>query len=87
MAKESAAAAIEIDVDGRWDALALAEALIPFHSFLVQHTSERWVVHIRAPGWHGEPLAEALRAIEHWRAEGRIEAAVRVAGRPDGSRR
>jgi hypothetical protein len=46
--------AVEIDVDDRWDALALSELLIPFHSFLVQHTAERWVVHARAPGSHGE---------------------------------
>ena len=79
--------AVEIDVDGRWDALALAERLIPFHSFLVQHTSERWVVHARAPGTHGEPLADALRAIEEWQAERRLDAPVRVAGRPTESRR
>lgn len=81
----SAEAAVEIVVHERWD--ALAELLVPFHSFLVQHTSERWVVHARAPGCHGEPLADALRAIEHWRAERRIEAPVRLAGRPDGSGR
>ena len=30
-------ATIEVEVEGRWDALALSERLIPFHSFLVQH--------------------------------------------------
>jgi hypothetical protein len=79
--------AVEIDVDGRWDALALLELLIPFHSFLVQHTAERWVVHARAPGCHGEPLADALSAIAEWQAERRLDASVRVAGRPIGSRR
>jgi hypothetical protein len=81
-AETSAEAAVEVDVAGRWDALALSERLVSFHSFLVQHTAERWVVHARAPGFHGEPLAEALGAIEEWQAERRIDAAVRVAGRP-----
>jgi hypothetical protein len=79
--------AVEIDVDGRWDALALSELLIPFHSFLVQHTIERWVVHARAPGCHGEPLADALLAIAEWRAERGMDVSVRVAGGPHGSRR
>ena len=33
----------------RRDALRLMERLIRFHSFLVQHTTEHWVVHARAP--------------------------------------
>jgi hypothetical protein len=41
VAEESVGNAVEIDVDGRWDALALSELLVPFHSFLVQHTAER----------------------------------------------
>jgi hypothetical protein len=60
---------IKVDVRGRWDALALSELLVPFHSYLVQHTTDRWVVHARCPGSHGEPLADALRAIDEWRAE------------------
>lgn len=60
---------IEIEVEGRWDALALSELLIPFHSFLVQHDHERWVVHARAPGCRGESLPDALEMIDHWRAE------------------
>jgi hypothetical protein len=83
----SVEAAIEIDVDGRWDALALSELLIPFHSFLVQHTAERWVVHARAPGWHGEPLDAALRAIDEWQGGRRLEASVRVANLTSRSRR
>jgi hypothetical protein len=62
-------ARIEVEVRGRWDALALSELLIPFHSFLVQHDQERWVVHARAPGGRGEQLSDALEAIEGWRAE------------------
>jgi hypothetical protein len=74
---------IEIEVQGRWDALALSELLIPFHSFLVQHDHERWVVHARAPGSHGEPLPDALEEIEDWRAErGPRAASCRVGGRP-----
>jgi hypothetical protein len=80
-------AAVEVDVRDRWDALALSELLIPFHSFLVQHTAEHWVVHARCPGCHGEPLAAALAAIEEWRDERETAAAVRVDGRPQRPRR
>jgi hypothetical protein len=73
---------IEIEVHGRWDALALSELLIPFHSFLVQHDQERWVVHARAPGFHGEALPDALEAIEEWRADRSAHASCRVDGRP-----
>ncbi len=69
------------------EALALSELLIPFHSFLVQPTAERWVVHARAPGPDSEPLAGALSAIAEWQAERRLDASVRVAGRPIGRRR
>jgi hypothetical protein len=74
-------------VRGRWDALALSEQLIPFHSFLVQHGHERWVVHARSPGCHGEPLDAALAVIDEWRGECATEAAVRVYGQPQGDRR
>lgn len=75
--------AIEIEVQGRWNALALSELLIPFHSFLVQHDHERWVVHAQAPGGRGESLSDALAVIEDWRG-GRQPQAVRcrVGGRP-----
>jgi hypothetical protein len=69
---------IAIEVEGRWDALALSELLIPFHSFLVQHDQEHWVVHARAPGYHGEPLPDALEAIEEWRADRSAHASCRV---------
>ena len=75
--------AIEIEVEGRWDALALSELLIPFHSFLVQHDHERWVVHARAPGYRRESLTDALEAIDNWRAEQHPRtASLRGAGRP-----
>ena len=74
----SVVAAVEVDVYGRWDALALSEQLVPFHSFLVQHAAGRWVVHARSPGAHGEPLSTALRAIEEWRAERGLDAPVRL---------
>lgn len=74
---------IEIEVDGRWDALALSELLIPFHSFLVQHDRERWVIHARAPGGRGEPLEDALDAIDDWSAHRQpLAASCRVGGRP-----
>jgi hypothetical protein len=69
---------IKVDVTGRWDALALSELLVPFHSYLVQHTTDRWVVHARSPGGHGESLAEALGAIDEWRAERGLDAPARV---------
>ena len=72
---------IEIEVQGRWDALGLSELLIPFHSFLVQHDQEHWVVHARAPGYHGEPLPDALEAIEDWNADRSAPASCRVDGR------
>jgi hypothetical protein len=82
LAESNTAAAIEIDVDGRWDALALSEHLIRFHSFLVQYEAQRWVVHARAPGCHGEDLADALRAIDDWVAERGLESvSCRVGGR------
>jgi hypothetical protein len=81
------AAAVEIDVSDRWDALALSELLIPFHSFLVQHGPDRWVVHARSPGSRGEGLDDAVAAIDQWRVEQEVEAAVRVDGRPHGRRR
>jgi hypothetical protein len=82
LAEGDTAAAIEIEIDGRWDALALSEHLIPFHSFLVQYEAQRWVVHARTPGCHGEDLADALRAIHDWVAERGLESvSCRVRGR------
>lgn len=80
--RASGEVAVEIEVWGRWDALALSELLTSFHSFLVHHGSERWVVHAKSPGSRGEPLAEALAAIDEWAEERAIEAAVRIEGRP-----
>lgn len=71
-------AVVEVRVGGRWDALALSELLVPFHSFLVQRAPDRWVVHARTPGRHGESLADALWAIEEWRAERSLEVPIRV---------
>ena len=84
LAESETTAAIEIDLYGRWDALALSEHLVPFHSYLVQHEAQRWVVHARTPGFHGEDLAEALQAIDDWVAERGLESvSCRVAGRAD----
>ena len=82
LAEADTTAAIEIDLGGRWDALALSEHLIPFHSFLVQYEAQRWVVHARTPGFRGEDLAEALRTIDDWVAERGLESvSCRVDGR------
>lgn len=81
-------AAIEVDVDGRWDALALSEALIPYRSFLVHLGPERWVVHARAPGCHGESLEAALRVIAEWSEARTVEtSSCRIDGRPRELRR
>jgi hypothetical protein len=45
------------------------------------------VVHARAPGRRGEPLADALPTIEEWQAERRLDASGRVASRRLGWRR
>jgi hypothetical protein len=76
-------ATVEVEVRGRWDALALSEALVPYHSFLVQLNADRWVVHARAPGCHGEPLEAALRVISVWGEARDVDASsCRVGGRP-----
>jgi hypothetical protein len=82
LAESDTTAAIEVDVEGRWNALALSEHLIPFHSFLVQYGAQHWVVHARAPGARGEDLTDALRAIDDWVAERGLESvSCRVGGR------
>lgn len=76
-------ATIEIDVRGRWDAVALMRRLDPYHSYLIQCAPEHWVVHARCPGCHGERVDSALAAIEDSLGAHRIEgAAVRVDGQP-----
>lgn len=74
---------IEIVLDGRWDALALYELLIPYRSFLVQHDHERWVIHAQAPGRRGESLSQALAAIDDWGSGRDLRIATcSVGGRP-----
>jgi hypothetical protein len=58
----------QVEVRGRWDALALADVLAPFHSFMVQRGRDRWIVHARAPGCRGESLSDGLVAVAEWRA-------------------
>jgi hypothetical protein len=75
---DSVSTEIEVDVTGRWAAIDLLERLVPFRSFLVQETTDRWVVNARTPGCRGEQLADAVRAIEEWSAERRLAATMRV---------
>ena len=76
-------ATVEIDLQGRWDALELSQRLSQSHSFLVQYKRGRWVVRAQAPGRHGERLDRALSTIEGWLAERRVDgASMRVNGRP-----
>ncbi len=75
-------ATIEIDVRGRWDAVALTQRLGSYRPYLVQFAPTRWLVHAEAPGCHGEPLPGALAAIEASLASRHIEGArVRIGGR------
>jgi hypothetical protein len=81
--RETPSASIEVEVHDRWDALALSKILIPYHSFLVHHEGQRWVVHALAPGCHGESLNDALRTIEDWLVEHRLDGtSCRVGGQP-----
>ena len=81
--RETPVTPLEIEVQGRWDALALSEALIAYHSFLVQFDRQRWVVHARVPGGHGEQLDDALERINGWLVDRRLEdVSCRVGGRP-----
>jgi hypothetical protein len=65
----------QVEVQGRWDAVALADVLAPFHSFMVQRGDARWIVHARAPGCRGESFADALVAVAKWRATSERRAA------------
>jgi hypothetical protein len=81
--RESLVTSLEIEVRGRWDALALSETLIPYHSFLVQLGRQRWVVHARVPGYHGEPLDAALAKIKEWLADrSLVDVSCRIGGQP-----
>ena len=66
---ESRVVSLAIEVEDRWDALALSEILIPYHSFLVQFDRQRWVVHARVVGCQREPLHAALTKIQEWLAD------------------
>lgn len=70
----------EIGVNGRNRALDLMVALIPFHSFLVQHEREHWVVHARVPGCHGETLEDLLSTIERWGSDAGLSELTCVVG-------
>ena len=71
---------VAVEVEGRWVALALLEVLNPWGSFLVQLDRERWVVHARVPGYHGESLDDAMAAIERWLVDRPDDITCRVDG-------
>jgi hypothetical protein len=76
-------ASIEIEVESRWDAVALMRRLDPYHSYLIQLGPTHWLVRAGCPGCHGEPVPSALEAIDRALAARRIEGAeVRIDGRP-----
>ena len=85
VARGSISTTVEIDVGEYWDAVALLDLLIPFHSFLGQQTTEHWVVHARTPGSHGESLVDALGVIEKWRAKRGIKGSLRVRDQSTGA--
>ena len=77
---------LEVEIAGRWDALALYRRLNSYHSYLVQAGRERWLVHAVTPGRHEEQLPDALDAIEHCLAERGIRAApVRIDSSGEGA--
>ena len=76
-------ATIEIDVESRWDAVALMERLAAYHPYLIQYAPQRWLVHLACPGYHDEQLPSALAAIHESLVARTVERAeVRVNGRP-----
>ena len=75
-------ASIEIEVESRWDAVALMRRLDPYHSYLIQLAPKHWVVHAGCPGYHGESMPNALAVIEQHLDVRQVEGAVRVDGRP-----
>lgn len=76
-------ATIEIDIESRWDAVALMKRLGPYHPYLIQLAPQRWLVHAKCPGCHDEPLPRALAAIQESLTARHVERAeVRVDGRP-----
>ena len=84
---DSRSVSLEVEIHGRWDALSLSEALASYHSFLVHHEGQRWVVHARTPGCHDESLEEALRTIEDWLADRGLDGAPCTVGRDLDERR
>jgi Arc/MetJ family transcription regulator len=78
-------ATVEIGLDGRHEALALMAALIPFHSFVVQHGRAHWIVHARVPGCHDETLDELLARIERWASDIGLNDFTCVLGDEEGS--
>lgn len=81
--RESLATSVEIEVRSRWDALALSESLIPYHSFLVQFERQRWVVHVCVPGRRDEPFDEVLGKIKEWLVDRQLEdVSCRIDGQP-----
>jgi len=71
---------LEIDVNGRWNAVELLRRLACYHSYLVQLdvAGARWLVRARTPGEHGEGIVAALAAIDDWQQERRLPEPVGV---------
>ncbi len=76
-------ATIEVDIEGRWDAVALMQRLDAYHPYLIQPAPDHWLVRAQCPGCHGERLPSALVAIDDSLAARHVgRAEVRVDGRP-----
>ncbi len=79
------ASTIEIDIEGRWDALRLLRRLCAGHqhAFLVQVAADQWVAHAEPVGSREQCINDALAAMEELRRAGYLStASVRVEGRP-----
>lgn len=55
---------VAIRLEERREALDLMASLTAFHSFIVEHDRQRWVVHARVPGCSGETLDDLVATIE-----------------------
>jgi hypothetical protein len=65
-----------IESRSRWDALALARKLTPYHWYLVEPDSERWDVHVPLETDPGGELPADLRGrVVEWLDERGIDAA------------
>jgi hypothetical protein len=72
---------IEVEVQGRANAVRLLERLCFCRAYLVQHGRERWVVHAQIPDPQVKTLEDTLAAIEELSRGGHLDAtSIRIDG-------